>query len=176
MEVIQKNNMDETTIEMLMNEYGLNIKKLAFMYVKDWGKAEDITQEVFSTCFKKIHEFRGESTYKTWLYRITVNKCKDELKGKYFKQFDIISKLRNTDLKMEPSTEEKVIGMSEDQELAEKVLSLPLKYREIIILYYYEGFKIKEIHELTGLNLETIKTRLSRAKILLRKMYEGSLT
>jgi RNA polymerase sigma-70 factor (ECF subfamily) len=173
MEALETTNPSDLNIEILLNKYGKDIKKLAYMYVRDWGKAEDITQEVFIICYKKIHLFRGDSSYKTWLYKITVNKCKDELKRKDFWQFRLADKLKHHLPKSERTTEEQVITKSEDQELAEKVLSLPVKYREVIILFYYEGLKIKEIHELTGLNIETIKTRLSRAKKMLHKMYEG---
>ncbi|MBN8202584.1 MULTISPECIES: sigma-70 family RNA polymerase sigma factor [Bacillaceae] len=174
MEVLETTNPSDINIEILVNKYGKDIKKLAYMYVKDWGKAEDITQEVFIICYKKLHLFRGDSSYKTWLYKITVNKCKDELKRKSFWQFRLAEKLKDHVPKSERSTEEQVITKSEDQELSDNVLSLPIKYREVIILFYYEGLKIKEIHELTGLNIDTIKTRLSRSKGLLRKMYEGS--
>jgi RNA polymerase sigma-70 factor, ECF subfamily len=174
MEVLETTNPSDINIEILVNKYGKDIKKLAYMYVKDWGKAEDITQEVFIICYKKLHLFRGDSSYKTWLYKITVNKCKDELKRKSFWQLRLADKLKYHVPKSERSTEEQVITKSEDQELSDNVLSLPIKYREVIILFYYEGLKIKEIHELTGLNIDTIKTRLSRSKGLLRKMYEGS--
>lgn len=173
MKALETNNPSDINIEILLNTYGKDIKKLAFMYVKDWGKAEDITQEVFITCYKKIHLFRRDSSYKTWLYKIAVNKCKDELKRKDFWQFRLADKLKHHLPKSEQTIEEQVMTKSEDQELAENVLSLPVKYREVIILFYYEELKIKEIHELTGLNIETIKTRLSRAKKMLRKMYEG---
>lgn len=174
MEALETTNPTDINIETLVNEYGKDIKILAFTYVKDWGKAEDITQEVFLICYKKLHLFRGDSSYKTWLYKITVNKCKDELKKKGFWQFRLAEKLKYHLPQSERSTEEQVITTSEEQELSKNVLSLPVKYREVIILFYYEELKIKEIHDLTGLNIETIKTRLSRAKKLLRKMQEGS--
>ncbi|TFI47373.1 RNA polymerase factor sigma C, partial [Diaphorobacter sp. DS2] len=94
-------------------------------------RRKDITQEVFIICYKKLHLFRGDSSYKTWLYKITVNKCKDELKRKSFWQFRLAEKLKDHVPKSERSTEEQVITKSEDQELSDNVLSLPIKYREV---------------------------------------------
>ena len=72
----------------------------------------------------------------------------------------------------ELSMEEQVISKFEDIELSKKVLALPTKYREIIIMFYYEELKMKEIQTLTNLNVDTIKTRLRRGKQLLQKNVE----
>lgn len=70
------------------------------------------------------------------------------------------------------SPEDQVINKLEDMELSQKVLALPTKYREIIILFYYEQLKMKEIEALTHLNVDTIKTRLRRGKKILQKKME----
>jgi len=77
----------------LINQYGLMVKKLAYSYVKDIGLAEDITQDVFLRCYNKLDDFKGNSQYKTWIYRITINRSKDVLKKEKYKIF-----LHNTKL------------------------------------------------------------------------------
>ena len=69
----------------LIDDYAERIKRLAYTYVKNWAVADDITQDVFISCFKNIVHFRGDSSYKTWLFKITVNRCKDYLKSKWFR-------------------------------------------------------------------------------------------
>lgn len=171
MDVFQNNYTQEIEIEFLIKEFGSDVKMLAYRYVRDWGIAEDISQEVFITCFKKFHTFRGDSSIRTWLLEITRNKSKDELKRNHVPQHKLINRLKYHIREIVPSTEEKYLTLLKNQELSEKIFSLPVKYREIIILFYYKELKIREIHELTGLNLQTIKTRLSRSRSLLRKMY-----
>lgn len=172
---LQKNGglTKEETLEILIDDYWINVKKLSFTYVKDWTLAEDITQEVFIKCFKNIEQFRGEASYKTWLYRITVNRCKDELQSKWFRTFSFFDGVKEKTTKSTISAEQSFLNKNEKQEFYELVLSLPMKYREVIILFYYEEMNLEEIHNLLGLNLNTVKTRLKRGKLLLKNMVEG---
>ncbi|HWJ79469.1 MAG TPA: sigma-70 family RNA polymerase sigma factor [Niallia sp.] len=163
----------EDILRELIDLYAESIKMLAFTYVKNWSAAEDITQDVFIKCYEKMESFRGDSTYKTWLYKITRNKCIDYLKSKWYRSFiptDFMKEKMETMDQL--STEEQVINKLDDIELSEKVLALPTKYREIIILFYYEELKMKEIQTLTNLNIDTIKTRLRRGKQMLQKNVE----
>ncbi|HEX6923254.1 MAG TPA: sigma-70 family RNA polymerase sigma factor [Bacillales bacterium] len=172
MEWIRCHGADEL-VEALMEQYGSDLKKLAFSYVNDWGKAEDISQDVFFICYKKIKTFRGDSALKTWLFRITVNRCKDLMKSWPFRHIRVgwpksIREQESTS----PSPEGEALRQSENQLLADKVMALPLKYKEVIVLHYYSGLKTEEIGESLGQNVKTIRTRLRRARGLLRKMYE----
>lgn len=81
--------------------------------------------------------------------------------------------LRSDDkLKTVGSLDDGLIQKSEGEEISQKVLSLSIKYREVIILFYYEDLSIQEIEQLTGIKTETIKTRLRRAKLQLRELYK----
>ncbi|MFS0863592.1 sigma-70 family RNA polymerase sigma factor [Fredinandcohnia sp. 179-A 10B2 NHS] len=164
---------NELLIEKLIDEYSDMVKRLSYTYVKDWQVAEDITQEVFIACYKSLGHFRKDCSYKNWIYKININKCKDFLKGKWLVPKEFLEKLFLNENQKSLSTEERVMLINEERILSQNVLSLPVRYREIIILYYYEDMKMKEISDLTGLHIATIKTRLSRAKKILRKIYEG---
>lgn len=163
----------EERLEWLMEEYGNNIIRLAFTYVKQKQLAEDIAQDVFIKCYEKLDDFRGESTYKTWLYRITVNKCKDQLKSWSYKNVLFTeffsSKIKQTD----HSAESELLVVEENRQVAEKVISLPIKLREVIILHYYEGLKIDEISQLIHVNTNTVKSRMHRARMILKNKMEG---
>lgn len=160
-------------LEQLVDQLGSNIKRLIYTYVKDWSIAEDLTQETFITCYKKMAEFREDSSYKNWLYKIAINKSKDFLRSKWYRRV-IPSDFGFENFKeVNKSAEEELVVAEEDYALSSQVLLLPKKYREIIILYYYEELKIREIEALTGINQETIKTRLRRAKQRLREQMEA---
>ncbi|PLS14768.1 RNA polymerase subunit sigma [Bacillus sp. M6-12] len=164
---------NEDRLEWLMNEYGQSITRLAFTYTKNKQLSEDIAQEVFIKCYQKLDGFRHEASYKTWLYRITVNLCKDKLRNWAYRNIvftDIFQKWSKTT----ESPENELIHYENSRLISEKILTLPVKYREVIILYYYEELTYNQISELLNLNLPTIKSRLHRARLLLRKLLEGS--
>lgn len=161
-------------LEWLMTEYGQSITRLAFTYTNQKQLSEDIAQEVFIKCYQKLDEFRHESSYKTWLYRITVNLCKDKLKSWTFRNIiftDLFSSLTRTT----ESPEIKLIDIENNRYVSEKIISLPIKYREVIILYYYEELSYNQISELLNLKLPTVKSRLHRARLLLKQKIEGSI-
>ena len=162
----------EQLLEDLMEQYGEQVKKLAYSYVRNWPIAEDVAQEVFISVYKNLHRFRGDASYKSWIYKIAINKSKDALKTRFLRPDKLFKKLKTLGIAEEQSAEDWAMVRDEDRALSQMVLDLPLKYREVIILYYYEGLKLEEITAYTKLNLSTVKTRLRRAKGLLRKMYE----
>ncbi|MED4462662.1 sigma-70 family RNA polymerase sigma factor [Metabacillus fastidiosus] len=162
-------------LEWLMTEYGQSIARLAFTYTKQKQLSEDIAQEVFIKCYQKLDEFRHESSYKTWLYSITVNLCKDKLKSWTFRNI-IFTDLFSTLTKTTESPEAKLIDFENNRYISEKIISLPIKYREVIILYYYEELSYNQISELLNIKLSIIKSRLHRARHLLKKKLEGSKT
>jgi len=169
---IESNLSREERLEWLMKEYGDQVTRLAFTYMKQKQLSEDIAQEVFIKCYENLESFRHESSYKTWLYRITVNLCKDKLRSWSFRHIiltEFFSKTKSTN----KSTEMKLFGLENKQLIAEKILSLPVKYREVIILYYYEEMSYNQISTLLDLRLQTIKSRLHRARLLLKKSLEG---
>ena len=163
----------EEKIEWLMDEYGENVARLAFTYTKQKQLSEDIAQEVFIKCYENLDNFRNESSYKTWLYRITVNLCKDKL-GSWSLKNIILTEFFSKIMSPNKSPEMELVGLEEKRLVAEKILSLPLKYREVIILYYYEEMSYNQISDFLNLSIQTIKSRLHRARVLLKKSLEGN--
>lgn len=162
----------EDLLVWLMDEYGDMVIRLAYMYVKEKQLAEDISQEVFINCFNSLDKFQNRATYKTWLYRITVNKCKDVLKSWSYKNIlykeTISSFLRGRSQSIDCKLEE----IEERDKIFVKVITLPIKLREVIILHYYEELSIHEISELLSLNSNTVKTRLHRGRNVLKLSFE----
>lgn len=172
---LESQKSKDEQLKLLIDDYASYINRLAYLYVKDWSIAEDITQDVFLKCYEKMDTFRGDSSYKTWLYKITVNKCKDYLKSKWYRSILPTEYIKDVLLTTNRTPEQQVVANDEKHALAQLVLSLPGKYREVIILFYYEQLNIKEIAEITGIKQETIKTRLQRGKRMLQTKYERRL-
>ncbi len=161
---------DETIVH-LMDEYGDMVKKLAFTYVKDISLAEDIAQDVFISCYHHLHQFEKQSSYKTWIYRITVNRSLDVLKSSYFKKW-LPFKVERYKVGSDLTPELKLIQKDEKKLVTASLLVIPPKYRGILYMFYYDGLKIKEISVITKLKEATVKTRLSRGKQLLKQELE----
>lgn len=159
-------------LEQIMIDHGNELVRLAFNYVKDKETAKDIVQNTFIKCYKHLDNFRYESSLKTWLYRITINECKDYLKSWHFRMVKAKDFVQEAAKSLSSSTEDKVIKESENLRIKHIIFSLPPIYREVIYLYYYESLLIEEIAEVTELNVNTIKTRLRRAKQKLKTKME----
>jgi RNA polymerase sigma factor (sigma-70 family) len=159
-------------IEQLMNLYTEKVYLLAYSFVKDRGLAEDISQEVFLKAYKYLDSFRGESKLKSWIYRITVNTSKDFLKKKSLKQLLLESNFLEN-FKSTESTETSFLNANRKEELLQLILTLPIKYREVIVLHYFYDVKINELSSTLDLNTNTVKTRLSRGRDILKRKIEA---
>ena len=152
-------------MRMLVDTYGSYIFHLAYLYVKNKETAEEITQDILYTFHAKREQFRGEASQKTYLTRMTINRCHDELRK--MKRRSLLEAVLPF-MKPTRSAEQTVIGKVAGESIKEIVWSLPVYYREVIILHFYEDFTVKEMTELLGLSENTIRTRLRRAKELLK--------
>lgn len=160
-------------IDAIMKKYGQEILQLVYSYVKNKAIAEDLTQDIFVKCYKSLHTYNRQSQLRTWLWRIAINHCKDYLKSWYSKNVIFSEKQIENSASHEATVESVVIQKSEDEKLVATVMNLPIKYREVIFLYYFEEMSIKEIVEVTSVKENTVKTRLRRAKELLKEQLEG---
>jgi RNA polymerase sigma factor (sigma-70 family) len=174
--VIGKENVNpenkDAWFEKVMDEYGDRLTKLSYNYTKDWSLAEDIVQDVFITCYKEYENIDKVVSFKAWIFRVTINKCKDLLKSSIFKRVVTNSNLLTLTKSSELSLEMSIVKSSEEEFLSTCVLALPIKYREVITLYYYEELSIEEISEILKINRNTIKTRLNRARMKLKALME----
>jgi len=149
-------------IEEMMIRYGDGIFRLCLLYLGDRQLAEDAFQETFVKAWKHKETFRGESSEKTWLSRIAVNTCRDMLRSGWFRLLK----------RSEPIDTLLALAAPEREERApvrDAVLSLPGKYREVIVLYYDQEMTMKEIGQALRLPVNSVSTRLRRARMLLKK-------
>ncbi|QHJ72355.1 sigma-70 family RNA polymerase sigma factor [Planococcus halotolerans] len=155
-------------MKKIMDSHGEYLIRLAYYYVKDWTTAEDIMQEVFISYYRKSAQFENRASLKTYLSKITVNKCHDHLRSWKNKR-SLFSNSISGLISSRKSPEESLEKHTDHSNLTNKVLELPIKYREVILLFYYQEFTSKEISELLNCSENTTKTRLRRAKDLLRE-------
>ncbi|TYS17119.1 sigma-70 family RNA polymerase sigma factor [Rossellomorea vietnamensis] len=161
----------DNLLEEAMDDFGNEVLYIVYTYVKDYSLAEDITQEVFIKAYSKMDTFRGESSLKTWIINIAVNHCKDYFKRWETRKLLITNKINQYVKGSSKSIDSIVVEKERHSEVVEKVLELPVKYREVLILYYFEGLKLTEIAECLDTNINTVKTRLVKSKKLLSKKY-----
>ena len=155
---INKKQYLEETIE----NYSNMLYRLALARTGNIEEAQDVYQEVFLRLAKKMPEFESEEHKKAWLIRVTIN-CSKTLLNSSFKR-------HRAELDENLSFE-----TPERHDIYYAVLKLPIKYRTVVHLYYYENYNIKEISKITNSNENTVKTRLSRARKQLEKEVKGGI-
>ncbi|MGE7024469.1 sigma-70 family RNA polymerase sigma factor [Solibacillus cecembensis] len=158
-------------LDQFVRMHGEELLRLAITYVKNTQVAEDIVQDVLLKAFEQQQQFRGESTYRTYLYRMTINRSYDYLRSWSYKNTVLTNKIQKI-FQGTKSAEQQVIELTENARLGHAILQLPIKYREAIILYYYKEFNIEEIAQLLNTSSNTVKTRLRRGREKLKFILE----
>lgn len=152
--------MNGSKLERYVRLYHKPVYRLALSYVHNEAEAEDICQEAFCKLLDCGEEFAAEENCRAWLFRVTINLSKNLLRSKRFTRTD----------ELDEKIPAKHDFSDDETSLWETVSRLPPKYRSVIHLYYYEGYSVKEIADMTGDSVSTVTTRLARARDKLRKM------
>lgn len=153
----------EREAELAIEHYADTVRRLCMIHLKSHADTEDIFQTVFLKYVLSSVVFESMEHEKAWLIRVTINACKDMIKSFYRKH--VIS--------LEEVMEQSAPLQSDDREVLEAVLSLPVKYRDVVYLYYYEEYTAVEISHIIGRNVNTVYTLLSRSKKILREKLGG---
>lgn len=156
----------ERALEQLMIAQGDNLLRLCILYLRDSHLAQDALQESFLKAYRRWDSFQGDSGRQTWMTGIVINTCKDMLRSAW---------LRRVDRSIDPQTlpDAQTLGEAADDTVIQSVMALPLKYREVILLYYYQNFSIRETAQTLRISEPAVKSRLKRAKDKLRGQLEG---
>jgi RNA polymerase sigma factor, sigma-70 family len=162
-------------MEALIREYGNDVLRTAYIYVKDLHAAEDIFQEVFIKVYKNLSTFEGNSSIKTWIIRITINTCKDYLKSAYKRKVIPMTEYRE-DANLGASEYDEVEKRDTNHLIKETVLSLPAKYRDVVLCVYFNDMTIAEAAKTLNIAEGTAKSRLSRARQKLKDILEGRIS
>jgi len=147
----------DDTVSAAIQKHADMVRRICFLYLKNYADVEDVFQEVFLKFFLNAESFQGEEHQKAWLCRVTFNKCKDVCKSSWRNK---VVSIEEMDIPYESP---------ERNEQIKAVFDLPPEYKELIYLHYYEGRTIPEIAEILQKNTSTVYSRLRRAKALLKK-------
>lgn len=156
--------MDQEELEKIMDAHGEHLLRIAFFYLRDREMAKDIVQDVFISFYTSAN-YEEQGTLRAYLTKMTVNRCKDHLRSWSFRNLLFTQDWAETIHRQQ----DPLVLNEERAELAITILKLPVKYREILIFYYYEEYKIREIAAFLGLSENTVKARMVKARKLLKE-------
>lgn len=157
--------LKENDIRNAISTYGDTVYKIAFAYCKSHADAEDVYQDVFTKYFQHSELFESNTHEKAWLIRVTINCSKSFLRSSWHKRIIPIA-----------DYQEEAVFKEDSNDLLEAVLELPVKYREVIHLYYYEGYSTKEIASILKRRETTVGTQLQRGRDILRLQLKEDLS
>ncbi len=166
--IIQASKGDIGAFEIIYKAGADFVYSIALSITKDIDNAEDITQEVFIKIYKNLNKFQFRSTFKTWIYRIAINTAINA----YKKRSKEMSKRDDFDFALKTQyvndeTEEIIGRKDKKRQLLSFLDTLNTEQRTCIILREIEGLSYKEISEVLKININTVRSRLKRARIAL---------
>lgn len=157
-------NNNKPDMQRLINDYGNNLLRMCYLYLHDLQLAEDAMQDTYIKVYQNWNQFNGSSSEKTWITSIAINVCKSHLRSRWYKDL-----LYRSELKQETYHEDKI----KDDTVLKEISKLRPKYREVILLFYYQEMKSKEIASALGITESAVTVRLCRAREQLKKALEG---
>ena len=155
---------DEEEVRQAMERYGPSVWRVCMVHLKNRTDAEDILQNVFLKYALRDDPFESQEHEKAWVLRVAINQCRDLLSSVFRSQTVPLDQLLEEQADPVPQ---------EHREVLQAVLSLPVKFRDVVYLYYFEGYKAAEIGKLLGKKVNTVYTLLERARKLLKVQLEG---
>lgn len=154
--------MSIMTFEAVVKAFSDTVYRVALNILRNPEDSKDCMQNVFLRYLKHQHTFKSEEHIKAWLIRVAVNESKRLLKLNGNNQSVPLEEMANVLFYENP----------EDKGVFAEVMKLDEKYRTVILLYYYEGYDVKEIAQILKRNNATVRTQLSRARELLKSKFE----
>jgi RNA polymerase sigma-70 factor (ECF subfamily) len=161
--ITSKAVMGEIDLSRLLSLYGDDLLRVCFLYLRDYHLAEDALQDTFEKAIRSYARFRGESEEKTWLTRIAINVCKNQLRTPWHRR-----RVDDAAFLAQLSIEQNPVDRSKEP-LALAISRLAPKYKEVVLLFYYEDMKLKDIAVTLHIPEATVSTRLARARAQLKE-------
>ena len=149
-------------LQRLVSAYQPELLRVCYFYLKDRMLAEDAVQETFVRVWRKLGSYHEDGREKAWIYRIAINCCRDTQRTGWFRRM-----LPTGRPQLFP--EENVVVPEDTIALNMAIHDLPLRLREVILLYYYQNFTSTEIAEILGISQPAVSERLKRARRQLRE-------
>ncbi|MCB0341840.1 MAG: sigma-70 family RNA polymerase sigma factor [Pseudobdellovibrionaceae bacterium] len=160
---------DRAKFSVLVSRHQQAMMRLAVRMTRDWEQAEDIVQESFLKAFQKLNSFEGRSSFKSWLYQITLNTARNKLRRKNFDFIDI----SDVPLAVGPKVEKGMAQMDTQYMLRSEIEKLPSRQRMALELRIYEDLSFKEVAEIMDCPYDTAKANYRHALLKMRQELEG---
>jgi RNA polymerase sigma-70 factor (ECF subfamily) len=169
---------DGSAVADLASLYGPRIQQLALRYLKNWEDAEEVAQDVLMKVFGKIDAFRGDAALSSWIYRITFNTAMSRLRtGRASKTSEVQSRDTQNDaeiVRAEPAdwttlADDRVMRVEMRKRLVDALTMLPEVYRVPVLLRDINGLSTEEASAILHVKPQTLKSRLHRGRLILRK-------
>ena len=161
---------DQRAFTELVQRYQRPIYYLALRYVNNDADAADITQTTFVRAFKALDRFRGEASFRTWLYRIAINLCLSHLRKRGREQATDLSEVHTEELAVAPRGASGLISGQQSQALRAAITALPPKQRLVLELRVYDELSFREVAELAECTENAAKVNFHLALKRLRTM------
>jgi RNA polymerase sigma-70 factor (ECF subfamily) len=177
---------DKTAFDTLVLKHKDKVFNLCYWFLGDKQEANDCAQETFIKVYRALKKFRFKSAFFTWLYRIAANTCKNRLKSSEYRREKKMVRLdnpgRTPDQTALQEIRDPLSSPMVELEKKERILliqkaidALPAGQRAVVVLRDIEGLSYEEVSSITGLNLGTVKSKLSRARLELRDRLRGMI-
>lgn len=157
--------MTKEEFTRLVLESEETLYKVSMSMLRNEKDCEDAVQTAILTSYEKLNTLKNEEYFKTWLVRILINACNKQLNSR--KKIVDIKDYQNTTATSNFSPEELEVRLA--------VEKLPLKIRQVVVLYYTEGFSVKDIKDILKIPEGTVKSRLSKGRELLKLELESDV-
>ncbi|MDD5680742.1 MAG: sigma-70 family RNA polymerase sigma factor [Candidatus Omnitrophica bacterium] len=181
-------NGDKSAFDKLVLKYKDNVFNLCYRFLGNYEEADDYAQETFIKVYRGLAGFRFESAFSTWLYRVTVNTCKNRLSSLEFRHSkkmiaidggrdnEDCRKTNTIDIKDDSPSPKAALERKEKEILIQQTIeSLPPDQRMIILLRDIEGLSYAEMAEISGYKIGTVKSRLARARQALAEKLRSAI-
>ena len=178
---------DKTAFDLLVRKYQHKVVKLVTRYMRDQSDAEDVAQEAFIKAYRAIPQFRGDSAFYTWLYRIAINTAKNAIVSRDRSPIDFDLDLQNIEesnsmqLRLaDAETPESLLQTEEIRDTVNRAIeALPEDLRTAIVLRELEGLSYEDIAQAMDCPVGTVRSRIFRAREAIDKrlseVFEGGL-
>ncbi|MHC4324990.1 MAG: RNA polymerase sigma factor [Planctomycetota bacterium] len=162
---------DNSAFERIVEQYSAEVSALANRLLGWPGEVEDVTQDIFLAAFLGLKKFRRECSLKSWLFTITINKCRTR---RYKRRLRLRRLSQEIDkVSFSSACEEKYTEIDEFRHVRRAVAALPAKYREPVVLRYLQELGADETSRILGISKNALNVRLSRARKRLKKDLGG---
>jgi len=159
----------ESAFESIIERYSADVSALANRLLGWPGDVEDVTQEVFLAAFVGLKKFRCDCSLKTWLFTITINKCRS-YKYKRLLRLRRLPKITDkASLSLNPGAHGELMKTETFERVRNAISILPIKYREAVVLRYLQELPTDEISKILRISKNTLHVRLSRAREYLKQ-------